>query len=74
VFCQSAAREKEIEEEFGNNSRTSPLATSKRLDSGHIVFVHFIKVIVDTMTGDTMTEEQNDRNKVTGDKVIKEKV
>jgi hypothetical protein len=34
AFCQSAAREKEIEKEFGNNSRTSPLASSKRLDSG----------------------------------------
>jgi hypothetical protein len=35
AFCQSAAREKEIEKEFGNNSRTSPLASSRRLDSGH---------------------------------------
>jgi hypothetical protein len=33
AFCQSAAREKKIEKEFGNNSRTSPLASSKRLDS-----------------------------------------
>jgi hypothetical protein len=31
---QSAAWEKEIEKEFGINSRTSPLASSKRLDSG----------------------------------------
>jgi hypothetical protein len=36
AFCQSAAREKEIEKEFGNNSRTSPLASSKRLDSEHV--------------------------------------
>jgi hypothetical protein len=35
-LCQSAAWEKEIEDEFGNNSRTSPLASSKRLDSGQM--------------------------------------
>jgi hypothetical protein len=29
AFGQSAAWEKEIEKEFGNNSRTSPLASSK---------------------------------------------
>jgi hypothetical protein len=34
AFCQSAAREKEIEKKFGNNCGTSPLASSKRLDSG----------------------------------------
>jgi hypothetical protein len=34
AFCQSAARDKEIEKEFGNNSRTSPLASSKGLDFG----------------------------------------
>jgi hypothetical protein len=34
AFCQSVAWEKEIEKEFGYNSRTSPLACSKRLDSG----------------------------------------
>jgi hypothetical protein len=32
---QSAAWEKEIEKEFGNYSQTSPLASSKRLDSGY---------------------------------------
>jgi hypothetical protein len=37
AFCQSAAQEKEIEKEFGNNSRTSPLASSKRLDSDYIL-------------------------------------
>jgi hypothetical protein len=37
AFCQSAAREKEIEKEFGINSRTSPLTSSKRLDSGLVL-------------------------------------
>jgi hypothetical protein len=37
AFCQSAVGEKEIEKEFGNNSQTSPLASSRRLDSGLVL-------------------------------------
>jgi hypothetical protein len=76
---QSAAWEKKIEKEFGNNSQTSPLASSKRLDSGRLIqykrlmILLLIVVVPASNPGQTYRVAQRFRDKCLTIKCIDEK-